>query len=68
VRRKAELLAYPDEPLGGIVLIPPDGVTVVHGKLVVEIVVTFANGNESSDKMVFGRMLIIERRVSKPMG
>ena len=68
MRRKADLLAYPDEPFCGIVLIPSDGITVVHGKLVMEIVVTFANGDESSHKMVLGRMLIIERRVSKPMG
>jgi hypothetical protein len=61
------LLAYPDEPFGGIVLIPSDGITVVHGELMVEIVVTFANGDECSDKMVLGCVLIIERRVPKPM-
>jgi hypothetical protein len=67
MRRKANLLAYPDEPFGGIVLIPSDGITVVHGELMVKIVVTFANGDERSDKMVLGCVLIIERRVPKPM-
>lgn len=61
------MLAYPDEPFGGIVLIPSDGITVVHGELMVEIVVTFANGDERSDKMVLGCVLIIERRVPEPM-
>jgi hypothetical protein len=67
MRRKANLLAHPDEPFGGIVLIPSDGITIVHGELVVEVVITFANGHEGSDKMVLGRMFIIERRLPKPM-
>jgi hypothetical protein len=66
--RKSKLLAHPDKPLGRVVLIPPDGVTVVHGKLVVEVVVTFANGDERCCKVIPGSMLVIERCFSKPVG
>jgi hypothetical protein len=68
MRSKSDLLTHPDEPFGGIILIPSDGVTVVHGELVVEVVIAFANGHESSHEMVSGCMLIIERRLSKPVG
>ena len=68
MRSKPEACTECYEPLCRIIMIPLDASAIVRRKLVVEIVVTFANGNESSDKMVFGRMLIIERRVSKPMG
>ena len=45
VAGKTELLAYPDEPLRGVVLVPFDGIAVVHRELVVEVVVTFTNGH-----------------------
>ena len=66
--RESELLTHPDKPLGRVVLIPPNGVAVVHGKLVVEVVVTFANGDERRCKVIPGSMLVIERRFSKPVG
>jgi len=66
--RKSELLARPDKPLGRIVLIPFDSVAVVHGKLVMEVVVTFANGDECSCKMVPGSMLVVEGCCSEPVG
>lgn len=65
---KADLLAGPNKPLGGIILIPLDRIPVVHGKLVVEVVVTFANGDKRSDHMVTRSMLVIKRCFSKPMG
>jgi len=66
--RKSKLLAHPDEPLGRIVLIPLDSVAVVHWELVVEVVVTFANGDECSRKVVPGGMLIVEGSSSEPVG
>jgi hypothetical protein len=61
------LLTHPDEPFSGIVLIPSNGITIVHGKLVVEIVITLADSDESGDKMVARRVFVIKRRIAKPM-
>jgi len=66
--RKSELLAHPDKPLGRVVLIPPNGVAVVHGELMVEVVITFANRDECCCKVIPGSMLVIERCFSKPVG
>ena len=60
-------LTDPDEPFGRVVLVPLDGVPVIHRELVMEVVVTLANGNQSSDDVVTGSVLVIERRFSKPM-
>jgi hypothetical protein len=42
----------PDEPLGRVVLVPFDSVSVVHRELVVEIVVALPDGNEGGDDMI----------------
>jgi len=68
VTGESNFLASPDEPLGGVVLVPLNGVAVVHGELVVEVVVTFTNGDESGGKVVAGCMLIIERSLAEPVG
>lgn len=39
-----------DEPLGRVVLVPLDGVSEVHGELVVEVVVSFTDGAEGREK------------------
>lgn len=57
-----------DEPLGRIILVPLDGIAVVHGELVVEVVVAFTNGNERSDEVVAGSVLVIKGSLSKPVG
>lgn len=57
-----------DEPLGRIVLEPLDGVSEIHGELVVEVVVAFSDGAKSGEEVVAGGMLVIERLVSEPMG
>ena len=57
-----------DEPLGGVVLVPSDGVTVVHGELVVEVVVAFADGGESGDEVVTRGVLVVEGRLAEPVG
>ena len=64
---QADLFHSPDEPFGGIVLMPFDGVPVVHGELVVEIVITLSNGDKSSDHMITGGVLVVERSFTEPM-
>lgn len=56
-----------DEPLGGVVLVPLNGVTVVHGELVVEVVVALTNRSERGDEVVTRGVLVVERCVTKPM-
>jgi len=45
VAGEANALANRDKPLGRVILVPFDGVSVVHWELVVEIVVPFTDGN-----------------------
>jgi hypothetical protein len=47
---------------------PFDGIPVIHGELVVEIVIALTNGDESSDYMIAGCVLVVERCLTKPMG
>jgi len=68
LRSETELVASEDEPLGGVVLVPLDGVAEVLGELVVEVVVTFSYGNESGNPVVLGRVLVVEGSVSEPVG
>jgi hypothetical protein len=68
VEGEAELLASPDGPLGGVVLVPFDGVAVVGWELVVEIVVTFAEGNEGRDDVITRRVTVVEGLVTEPVG
>ena len=65
---EAELLPDPDVPLGGVVLVPLDGVAVVGGELVVEVVVSLTKGDEGSDDVVTGRVAVIEGLVTDPVG
>lgn len=46
---------------------PFDSISVVHRELVMEIVITLSNGDEGSDYMISGRMLVIERCLAKPV-
>ena len=61
------MLANPDNPFSRVILIPFDGITVIHGELMVEVVITFANSCKSSDDMVAWGVFIIERCLSEPM-
>ena len=65
---QANLLHSPDEPFGGIVLVPFDSIPVVHRELMVEIVITLSNGDKSSNHMIAGCVLVIERSFTKPVG
>jgi hypothetical protein len=67
VTRETELLANPDDPFGRVVLVPFDGVTVVHWELMVEVVITFADSRKSGDDMVAWGVLVIERSLSEPV-
>ena len=64
---QTDRLHDPDEPLGGVILVPFDRVAVIHGELVVEVVITFTNRDESSDHVVTRSVLVIEWRVTKPV-
>ena len=64
---ETELGADPDEPLRRVVLVPLDRVTVVHRELVVEVVVTLANGDECRDHMVARCVLVIEGGLTEPV-
>ena len=67
VTSKAELVADGNEPLGRIILIPPDSVTVVHGELVVEVMVTLSDGDKCGDEVIPGSVFVIERSFTKPV-
>lgn len=54
-----------DEPLGGVVLVPANSVPVVHGELVVEVVVSFADGDQGSEEMVARGVLVVEGGLSE---
>jgi len=64
---KPHFLTSINKPLRRIVLIPFDGITVVHRELVVEVVVTFTNGDERGGEVVARRMLVVEWRFAKPV-
>jgi hypothetical protein len=64
---QTQLLAYPDEPLGGVILVPFNGVAIVHRELVMEVVVPFTNGDERGDKVVTRGVLIVEGSVAEPV-
>jgi hypothetical protein len=59
--------AQTDEPFGGIVLIPLDGITIIHGELVVEIMVAFTNGRQGGNEVITRSVLIVERSLAKPV-
>lgn len=68
VVREAELLPRPDHPLCGVVLVPLDGVTVIRGELVVEVVVTLSERDKSRDDMIARRVSVVEGLVTEPVG
>ena len=65
---EAELLPDPDGPLGGVVLVPVDGIAVVGGELVVKVVVALAERREGGDVMITGRVAVVEWLVTEPVG
>ena len=67
MRGKAEHAAKRDKPFRRVILIPLDGIPVIHRELVVEVVVTLADGHKRSDEMVARSVLVIKRRLAKVM-
>ena len=65
---QTKLLHGPDEPLGRVVLVPFDSVSVVHRELVVEIVITLSDGDKGGDHVIAGCVLVIERSLAEPVG
>lgn len=65
---ETELAPQPDGPLGGVVLVPLDSVTVVGGELVVEVVVTLTESDKGSDDVVPGAVAVVKGLVSEPVG
>ena len=63
-----ELLPDPDRPLRWVILMPFNSVAVVGGELVVEVVVALSESDESGDNVVTGRVAVVERLVTEPMG
>jgi hypothetical protein len=67
MRRQANFGAKRDEPFGGIILIPSNGIPIVRRELVMKVVIAFPERDEGGDQMVPRRMPIVERRLSEPM-
>ena len=67
MRGKAEHAAKRDEPFRRVILIPLDGIPVIHRELVVEVVVTLADGHKRSDEMIARSVVVIKRRLAKVM-
>jgi len=65
---KAKLAPKPNAPLGRVVLVPLNGVTVVRGELVVEIMVALAESDQGGNNMVSGTVAVVERLVTEPVG
>lgn len=50
------------------VLVPLDGVSVIHGELMVKVVVSFSVGDQSGDEVILRGVLVIEGSLSEPVG
>ena len=64
---ETKLVADPDEPLGWVILVPSDRVTVVTRELMMEIVVSLADCDKCSEEVVPWSVLVIEGRLAKPV-
>lgn len=67
MRGESEFLAGGDEPFRRVVLVPLDGVAVVHGELMVEVVVPFTDSDEGGEDVVAGSVLVIEGGIAEPV-
>ena len=67
VAGEADCLTDPDEPLGRVILVPFDGISIIHWELMVEVVVAFTDSDKSSDDMVARGVLVVEGSVSEPV-
>ena len=67
VRSKANELHDCDEPLGWIILIPLDGIAIVHWELVMEVMVTLSEGDKRGKNVIARSVLIVEGGFTKPV-
>lgn len=67
IEGEPKLLPQPDGPFGGVILPKLDGVAIIAGEFVVEIVVTFSEGYESREDVVTRRVAVVEWLVAKPV-
>ena len=65
---ETKLLPGPNGPLRGVILVPFNGVSVIGWELVVEVVVALSESDESGNNVVTGRVAVIERLVTEPVG
>ena len=65
--RQPKDLAKPNEPLGRVVLVPLDGITVIHGELVMKVVIAFPNGDKRGEDVVAWSVFVIEGSLAQPM-
>jgi hypothetical protein len=62
---EANELASDNEPLCWVILIPPDGIAVVHRELMVEVVIPFTDSYKCGDKVVTRGVFVIKWRLSE---
>lgn len=65
---KAEPLPEGDGPLGGVILPPLNGISVVGGELVVEVVVSLTERDDGGDDVVTRGVAVVKRLVTQPVG
>ena len=56
-----------NKPLGRVSLVPFHRITVVHGELVVEIMVSLAQRDYGRQEVVSGSQFVVKGRRTKPM-
>ena len=67
VASQSKLGTNPNEPLRGVILVPLDGIPIVHGELMMEVVVALTDGDECSDEVIPGSVFVVERCLTEPM-
>ena len=65
--REPKPLKDPDPPFRWIILIPFDGVSVIHGKLMMEIVVALSKSYDCGYEVIAWGMFVIVRSLPYPM-
>lgn len=65
--RQSQLATTPNEPLRRVVLVPLDRISIIHGELMMEIMITFSDGDQGRNKMILGTVLVVEWRIPEIM-
>ena len=67
IEGETKLLPQPDGPFGGVILPELDGVAIIAGEFVMEIVITFSEGDESRKDVVTRRVAVVKWLVAEPV-